>query len=123
LISGVVGLKPAAPGWKVIEVRPHIDGDLKWARAGIKTVAGSIEASWEKSASGITLKVTIPANASAKISVPVAAGSNTKIYEGDTLIFEGGRAASSVPGLMVMGAEGNYVDLTVGAGTWIFRSE
>ena len=42
----VLGVRPAAPGFAKVEVRPDL-GDLAWARGSIPTPLGRIEVEWE----------------------------------------------------------------------------
>ena len=42
----VLGVRPGAPGFAKVEVRPDL-GDLAWARGSVPTPLGTIEAEWE----------------------------------------------------------------------------
>ena len=49
LVSYVMGLKPAAPGWQSINVAPQIPERLDWMKVRFPTVSGPIIAEYEKS--------------------------------------------------------------------------
>jgi alpha-L-rhamnosidase len=65
----------AAPGFKEIVIHPHLDASMKSARAEYDSIYGKIVSDWTTTPSGsFSLKVTIPANTSAKVFLPAAAG-------------------------------------------------
>jgi alpha-L-rhamnosidase len=120
MLSGIVGIKPAAPGWKVIAVRPHPAGDLHWAKAKLQTAAGPVAAGWERTDEGFALSVTIPGNAEALVSLPLPAGNAFEIYEGEKLIWpqEGTEPDAA---LQFAGKDQGYLNFRVGSGQWNFR--
>jgi alpha-L-rhamnosidase len=66
-----------APGFKEIIVHPHLDAQMISARAEYESVYGKIVSDWNGTPAGpFSLKVTIPANTSAKIFLPVIAGAH-----------------------------------------------
>ncbi|MEI8079968.1 MAG: alpha-L-rhamnosidase C-terminal domain-containing protein, partial [bacterium] len=50
LISEIVGIRPARPGFSTVYFQPFLD-DLDWAEASIPTPRGIISVRWERSAS------------------------------------------------------------------------
>jgi alpha-L-rhamnosidase len=77
----------AAPGFKEIVIHPHLDARIKSARAEYDSIYGRIVSDWTRTSSGsFSLKVTIPANTSAKVFLPVAAGAH---------VTEGGHSVES----------------------------
>ncbi len=67
--SYIAGIKPAAPGFKVIDIAPHIPKDLLFAEAKVDTIAGEIYVKWEKKFGYLNLYVDIPFNTTANISI------------------------------------------------------
>ncbi len=66
-----------APGFKEIVIHPHLDPRMSSARAEYDSVYGKIVSDWKTTANGsFTLRVTIPANTSAKIYLPSGAGTH-----------------------------------------------
>jgi hypothetical protein len=49
LVRYVMGLKPAAPGWKTVNVAPQVPASLERMKVRFPTVAGPIIAEYEKS--------------------------------------------------------------------------
>jgi len=66
-----------APGFKEIIVHPHLDAKMTSARAEYESVYGKIVSDWNGTPAGpFALKVTIPANTSAKVFLPAIAGAH-----------------------------------------------
>jgi alpha-L-rhamnosidase len=97
---------PDSPGFKEIVIHPHLDARMTSARAEYESVYGKIVSDWNGTPTGpFSLRVTIPANASAKVFLPVIAGSQ---------LTEGGKAITAEqPG-------DSYV-VQVGAGSYHFE--
>ncbi|NQX12158.1 family 78 glycoside hydrolase catalytic domain [Microbacteriaceae bacterium VKM Ac-2855] len=66
----VVGLAPAAPGYRVIEVAPHPPAQLDRARARHLTPYGEAEVSWVRAGGRFVLDVIVPVGATAEVSLP-----------------------------------------------------
>jgi alpha-L-rhamnosidase len=68
---------PDSPGFKEILVHPHLDARMTSARAEYDSVYGKIISDWKGTPAGpFSLKVTIPANASARVFLPAIAGAH-----------------------------------------------
>jgi hypothetical protein len=72
--SGLAGIRPAddAIAFNKIEIRPEVVGDVTWAKANYQSPYGTISSSWKKEASKFELSVSIPANTTATICLPVS---------------------------------------------------
>ena len=70
-----IDTSPNSPGFKEIVVHPHLDSRMTSARAEYDSIYGKIVSDWKGTSTGpFSLKVTIPANTSAKVFLPVIAG-------------------------------------------------
>lgn len=68
---------PNSPGFKEIVIHPHLDARMTSARAEYDSIYGKIISDWKGTPAGpFSLKVTIPANTSAKVFLPVIAGAH-----------------------------------------------
>ncbi len=65
----LLGIRPLEPGFKVIEIAPHIEA-ATWAKGSYHSMYGPIRCEWNRE-NGFTLTVEIPANTSAAIVPPV----------------------------------------------------
>ncbi len=66
----VGGLAPAAPGYRRFDIRPRPGGGLTYACARHRTPYGLAECSWTIDAGNIIVKVEIPPNTSASVTLP-----------------------------------------------------
>lgn len=109
------------PGFKEIEIKPHVLGDLEYARASIETVRGMISSSWEKADESLTLEVTIPVNSRAKVSVPKMELENVAISESGKTIWKDGSYVNGVAGITDGSSSADYVTFDVGSGSYFFK--
>jgi alpha-L-rhamnosidase len=66
----LAGIRPAAPGFKEILIKPTVLGDLTWVKGWFDSPYGRIESDWRIVDGRLTLDVVIPANTTATIIVP-----------------------------------------------------
>jgi len=88
----LAGLRPdeANPGFKHFVVRPRPVGDLQWVKARYDSIRGPIESDWTIAQGRITLRVVVPAGATATVYVPTSK---------PNAVTEGGQPAESSPGV------------------------
>ena len=113
----LAGMRPLAPGYKVIEFRPEIpSGGLDRASAVYESVRGTSATSWRRTTGGLELDVTVPANATGRVYVPArSAQAVTEVGGGAATLAE--RAES----VRLAGVEGGRVVYEVGSGVYQFR--
>jgi alpha-L-rhamnosidase len=70
LYRQIGGLGPASPGYASLLVAPKPGGGLTSARSAYETPYGNAVSDWSVSAGTLTLRVTVPAGASATVRVP-----------------------------------------------------
>jgi hypothetical protein len=61
--STILGVKPASPGFDIINIQPHRSG-LNWAKGQVPTPHGPVDVAWEAEGNKLNLVVTIPAGTS-----------------------------------------------------------
>lgn len=66
----LAGIEPSTPGFKEFTIQPQPVGDLKWIKAGHKTLYGDIKVEWQKEDGKFTLSVLIPVNTKATVIMP-----------------------------------------------------
>jgi alpha-L-rhamnosidase len=79
-----MGVEPLAPGYSVISVKPQL-GSLKWAKSVIPTIKGAIRMEVENSKERYTVRLTIPANMSALLQLPLLSGKYEVTHNGVAL--------------------------------------
>jgi len=104
---------PAAPGFKHFIVKPNLVGGLTSAQASYDSVRGRIVSDWKVKDRRLELTVTIPANTTATVYVPVADPVSVK---------EGSKAAVDADGVAFLRAEEGRSLFEVGSGTYHFSA-
>jgi hypothetical protein len=101
----LAGLAPdlSLPGFKRMLVRPEIVDGLTWVEASHESLHGHHAVRWERNGAAFTLKVTVPANTSARVFVP-------------------GADAQCKQGAVAVGASDSRTIFEVPAGTYEFTS-
>jgi hypothetical protein len=104
---------PAGPGFQKIIIKPAMVGDITWTNASYRSIRGNIVSNWTHTGSGLTMNVTIPPGATARVYVPAA---------NPAAVLESGLPASSAPGVTYTGTENGAAVFAVGSGTYAFSS-
>jgi len=112
----LAGIRPdgtaAAPGFAQFTIKPYLVGGLTHARGRYDSVRGRIVSDWTRTGDQLQLRVEIPANTTALVSVPSA----------DGRVTEGGRPVAQSEGIKVLRQEKGYLVLEVGSGRYEFAS-
>ncbi|MCX6993416.1 MAG: family 78 glycoside hydrolase catalytic domain [Kiritimatiellaeota bacterium] len=107
-LAGITARKPA---FAQIGIRPYLPKALTFAEATQETVKGRVTVRWQKNNGNIEMRVNVPVNTSALVSVP-ASNKNT--------VTESGRPAETSEGVEFIGMEGDYAIFAVGSGDYHF---
>ena len=120
----MAGIAPdeAQPGFKHFFLQPYPDTrtTLRYSQKRITSVDadfasdyGSIQAEWQcDGGKEMTYRVTIPANTSATLRLPVGEG----LY-----VYESGQVAEDAEGVTYTGTADGYATYEVGSGSYLFR--
>jgi alpha-L-rhamnosidase len=111
-LLGVSFRTPNPDGTLRITVAPTLSG-LPRASGTVPTTAGSVAVDWRRSARGMALDLTIPANLAALVQLPATSASHVR---------EGGVAADKASGVSVSSVAGGVAELEVGGGSYRFTS-
>jgi alpha-L-rhamnosidase len=117
LYEDLAGIRPLEPGYKRIEFRPEIpEAGLDAVSASYESVRGRIATRWRRTAAGLELDVTVPANATGRVAVPARHAKDvTEIGDGRAVIAE------RAPSVTFVGVEGDRALYEVGSGRYEFR--
>ncbi|WP_447761501.1 family 78 glycoside hydrolase catalytic domain [Sphingopyxis panaciterrae] len=98
----LAGLRPGAPGYKVVLVKPAIPEGLASAEAGMDTIHGRAFAGWKVDAGKLTLSAEVPANTTGEIWVPARFGAIAAPADAEFVRQEAGYAVyRSGPGRFI----------------------
>ena len=109
----IINPDPAAPAFKHFTIKPNRVGGLTSARASYESVRGRIVSDWKAKDGCFELTVTIPANTTATVYVPVADRASIK---------EGGKPAADAEGARFLQVEDGRALFEVGSGTYHFTA-
>ena len=114
MYSNIAGIDmdEEGPGFRKIIIAPQPGGGLTKEQADLETQYGTIRSAWNIAPGNIlTMDITVPANTSARVTLPATSG----------LITEGGTNIYTVPDIHNIDKIGvNAIQLTVGSGTYHF---
>jgi alpha-L-rhamnosidase len=100
---------PQSPGFKHFFVTPQPLGDLTSARGVYDSIHGKIVSDWQVSKGQFELRLTIPANTTATVSLPIA-----------EKVLESGKPISQSVGVNALRTEGGRSLFEVGSGSFLF---
>jgi alpha-L-rhamnosidase len=104
---------PAIPAFKHFTIKPNLVGGLTSAKATYDSVHGRIVSDWKSTNGRFDLTVTIPANTTATVYVPVADPASIK---------EGRKPAVDAEGAKLLRVEDGLTLFDVGSGTYHFST-
>ena len=117
----LAGIGLAAPGFKQIAIKPRAVGDLTYARASLKTVRGLVAVDWKKGSKSFSMRVTIPANTTARVSVPKLGLKKIAVTESRKPVWKAGKFVAGAPGIAAGSEAQNYITFDVGSGFYVFQ--
>ena len=115
------GTREFGLGYSHFHIRPHVLGDMKHAEASIKTVRGVISSSWKRTNDSFVLEVEIPANSTARVSVPTSGFEKSVITESGQTVWKNASYVTGVAGVNGAGRDADWVTFDVGSGRYRFK--
>lgn len=79
--ENMAGIKssPDHPGFKQIIMKPDFNAGLSYVNASYKSIHGLIKSHWKKNKNTLDWQITIPANTTAKVYLPLTDASKVKV--------------------------------------------
>jgi alpha-L-rhamnosidase len=111
-LLGVTLGEPDAMGRVRAMIAPPAAG-LGRAQGSVPTIAGPVQVAWSRRGAGMSMALTVPANATATVRLPSKSPGTVR---------EGGGAAAQAPGVTVVSTADGVAVLAVGSGTYRFTS-
>lgn len=110
----------ASRGYRQIHIRPEAPAGLSEARASVETVAGTVASHWQQKPNVFRLTVSIPANSTGMVSVPLRGLSDVVISEGRTTVWENNQFRPDAEGVNSASSDEESVTFQVGSGNYVF---
>ena len=117
----LAGIGLASPGFRRIAIKPRVVGDLGFVSASLDTVRGVVSVDWRKSDRSFEIKVTIPVNSQAEVSIPTLELQNVRITESGNTVWKDGTYLPGVNGISGGRETEGSVTVEVGSGTYTFE--
>jgi alpha-L-rhamnosidase len=118
LMEYVCGIAPTEPGFSRFQVLPQ-PGSLNRASASFETVKGTVSSSFQKLASGIEIKVTVPASTQAVVGVPAAGVKSIKLN--GKLVWKDGKYLKNATSSTQL--PDGRIGFEIASGEWSFVAE
>lgn len=99
--------------FKKIIMKPQTASSLQFVKATYHCLSGNIVSNWKKSGHDFAWTISIPANTSANVYIPI---------KGDGKILERGKDVSMSRGVELLRSENNYRIYKIGSGNYNFIS-
>ncbi|WP_394171900.1 family 78 glycoside hydrolase catalytic domain [Thalassotalea litorea] len=80
--EGILGIKPAAPGFKRILIEPQLNEKLTSASGSYHTPQGKVSVQWSVNEERFTLVLKVPKNTQAEVKLPTVTLSNVSAEDG-----------------------------------------
>jgi hypothetical protein len=125
-IEYVAGIRPGAPGYQTVIIKPEVMNELASAQATHDSPYGMISNAWQINGKSVTMNLTIPPNATGLVYLPLlgTAITNVTILESGKTIWQNGAATSNDPGVTFNHYEGtspqDYLVWMVASGSYQF---
>jgi hypothetical protein len=114
MFSSLAGIDTDGPAFRKIVIHPRPGGTVTHAKAEYDSINGRIRTAWETKGTTFALKTSIPCNTTATVHIPAANSES---------VTEGGKPASSAPGVKFLRIEQGKAVFEVGSGDYDFRVE
>ena len=111
--ENLAGIKSddANPAFKQIVMNPSLVEGLNYVKASYQSLHGMIRSEWKKEQNQLTWDISVPANSTAIVYIPVANVNN---------VVESGKEASTVDGVQFLKMEEGKAVFRVGSGDYSF---
>ena len=97
MFQTVAGIDMAEPGFQRLLIRPQPAPGLTWVKASYRSPHGRIATEWKTEGGKLTLAVTIPANTTATVYLPLSNAADQTLSEGIALLRnEGGESLFAI---------------------------
>ncbi len=112
--AGLGGIRQGeeSVAYKEIVIKPEMVGDISWVKCNYQSPYGMIQCNWEKAETAVKVNVTIPANTTATVYIPVKPGCK---------ISESSKDIPECSEIRVIGEENGFLRVKIGSGVYSFE--
>jgi alpha-L-rhamnosidase len=117
MVENIGGIRTDGPAYKHNIIAPQINSKLTSATTSYVSIRGPIKTAWQRSADKLILDVTIPANTTATVYLPL------NFAKGDPQITESRKPIDRAQHVKLLRTENNRAVLEIGSGSYHFEVE
>ncbi|MBN83594.1 MAG: hypothetical protein CMJ70_25980 [Planctomycetaceae bacterium] len=121
LYHDLAGIRAAAPGFREIAIAPQLVAGLDWVEGSVKTGYGPIAASWRRVEKGLDLRITIPTNTRATLTLPTLGLEDFRLTESGVTLWEDGAYQPGIAGITEGRTADQALEFVAGGGRYLFR--
>jgi alpha-L-rhamnosidase len=107
-------------GYNHLQLQPFVPDKLQWVNSTLETVAGTIVSNWKREKNFFQYHVSIPANTTALVILPVFDVQNITVSEGNSVIWKDGSFVKGVSGISDVKAGPEQIKVSVKSGDYNF---
>jgi alpha-L-rhamnosidase len=111
MFQTVAGIDMAEPGFQRLLIHPQPAKGLTWVKASYDSIHGRITTHWQTTNGKLSVAISIPANTTATVILPVA---------DPATVTENGRPIEQAEGVKSLGGSGGLSHFEIGAGQYQF---
>ncbi|HOX58435.1 MAG TPA: family 78 glycoside hydrolase catalytic domain [Candidatus Paceibacterota bacterium] len=114
--EGLAGIRPDLehPGFRRFHIRPGVVDSVEWVRCRYRCPHGNIVSDWRREGRSLRLKIEVPPNTSAIVTVPTRS---------PDAVTESGVPARDAEGVKLIAAPASEAVFHVASGSYSFRAE
>jgi alpha-L-rhamnosidase len=113
--------KASSTGYKEIQIKPQMVRDLTYAAGSIMTVRGPLRSEWKRTDRTLELKVAIPVNCQAEITLPKFNLTEVVLKDQSVQIYAFGQFLTGIEGITMVDETENTLVIHVGSGEYYFE--
>jgi alpha-L-rhamnosidase len=107
-------------GYKHIHIQPYVPDGLSSVEASFRTIEGIVESAWENQSDLFRLRVGIPANSDASISIPLLDFENISVTENGNPVWANRSFVEGVKGISGASIGKDFITFSTGSGSYDF---
>ena len=116
----LAGIRPLEPGFKKIMIKALPPKGLEWVSSSYISPYGKIESLWEKEQGSFVQNITIPANTTARVIIPVVIENYSDLSESDNTLLRAGET-NDTENVKVISVTRDNIVLEVNSGSYSFK--
>ncbi|MDD4226596.1 MAG: family 78 glycoside hydrolase catalytic domain [Mariniphaga sp.] len=110
-------------GYRNIHIEPYVPQRLEHVDASLETVAGTVVSRWKNEAGAFLQEVSLPANTTGTVVLPLFDATQPVVWEGDIKIWENNQFIEGVKGIEKAETGNGRISIHLGSGDYSFKVE